>query len=76
MQHIICSHYSPKNSHLSCKQQYVYDKAKDEGVFHWLFLSSKIYRHLQLVSNDLSKFTIKILVANVTCNLELVAWTS
>jgi hypothetical protein len=24
---------SPKKSHPSCKQQYVYDKSKDEGVF-------------------------------------------
>ncbi len=32
-QHINCSHCSPKKSHPSCKQQYVYDKSKDEGVF-------------------------------------------
>jgi len=34
MEHIICSHCSPKKSHPSCKRQYVYDKSKDEGVFH------------------------------------------
>ncbi len=33
-QHIICSHCSPKQSHPSCKQQYVYDKSKDESIFH------------------------------------------
>jgi hypothetical protein len=44
-----CSHCSPKKLHSSCKQQYVYDKSKDEDVFHYLFLSSKIRCHLQLV---------------------------
>ncbi len=52
-QHITCSHCSPKKLHLSCKQQYVYNKSKDESVFHWFFLSSKICCCLQLVSMQL-----------------------
>jgi hypothetical protein len=32
-QHIFFSHCSPKKSHPSYKQQYVYDKSKNEGVF-------------------------------------------
>ncbi len=52
-QHIICSHCSLKKSHLSCKWQYVYDQSKDENVFHWFFLSSKICCRLQLVSMPL-----------------------
>jgi hypothetical protein len=45
---------SPKKLHPSCKQQYVYDKSKDEGVFCWLFLSFKIRRNL---SNGVSHST-------------------
>jgi hypothetical protein len=33
-QHITCSLYAPKMSHPNCKQQYVYDQSKDEGIFH------------------------------------------
>ena len=32
-QHIICSNFSPKKLHLSCKQQYIYDRSKDEDIF-------------------------------------------
>jgi len=32
--HITCSHCSLKKLHPSCKRQYVYDKSKDEGIFH------------------------------------------
>jgi hypothetical protein len=49
-QHITCSYCSPKKLHLSCKQQYIYDESKDEGVFCWFFLSSKICCCLRLVS--------------------------
>jgi hypothetical protein len=48
-QHITRSHCSPKKLHLNCKQQYIYDYSKGEGVFCWLFLSSKIPCRLQLV---------------------------
>jgi hypothetical protein len=40
-QHITYSHYSQKKSHLSCKRQYVYDKSKDENVFHSFFFHPK-----------------------------------
>ncbi len=54
-QHIACSHCSPKMSHLSCKWQYIYDLLKDEGVFCWFFLSSKICCHLQLKINHMDQ---------------------
>jgi hypothetical protein len=49
-QHITCSHYSPKKSDLSCKQQYIYDQSKDENVFRWFLFSIKIRCCLRLVS--------------------------
>ncbi len=52
-QHITCSHCSQKKLHPSCKQQYVYNQSKDESVFHWLFLSSKICCCLRLISLQL-----------------------
>ncbi len=55
-QHIACSHCSPKMSHLSCKRQYIYDLLKDEGIFCWFFLSSKICCHLQLMSMQLVEY--------------------
>jgi hypothetical protein len=68
-QHITCSHCSPKKLHFNCKRQYVYDQSKDEGVFCWLFLSSKIYCRLRLVSMRLVQCDYWDL--NCKCRLQL-----
>jgi len=59
-QHITCSHYSPKKSHLSCKSQYVYHQSKDESIFRChLWLVS-----MQLIQHNYKDFSCK-------CHLQL-----